>query len=409
MLGVVLFFSLRLSSVNAVNCAVRRGGNVQPWSFQRSESGCARFGAANTIREKEDTAEVFGSIISRARGVMVVLLMCGAATFAHAACSVTPAGSVICDQDTTSTDTVNTDGKSPSSQSRMQFFSNGSPIDAEIAPGVAIRGAGLELKESDGRRRTPRSIALTNDGTVAAQSEGTKAGIRLVGNGAPVTYGGFGSVSDGIGFALSATNIDGNIAIIADGNVAAGTRLTTAKGNRDNTPPGIKAIEYGAGDIMIAGAGNVSADNGRGIWADEQHKGMGNILVTGTGDVFTRGRICPGKGNFNHDLAKGKIGCSGIRATIDNADNPGSIVVNRSGNLTATSAGVNTITHGNGSTFVTTGQSARIVGLYEFGLESMSSGSGSITITTAAEWQRHVGRRRDFRRELGIWHQSPRE
>ena len=147
------------------------------------------------------------------------------------------------------------------------------------------------------------------------------------------------------------------------------------------TPPGVEADVTGGGNIVIGGVGDVTAPGGRGLIAEEGKTGRGSVLVTGTGNVSGQGRICPGV-DYNNGLKAGKVGCSGIRAIIDNRANGSDVTVNRSGNVTGTSTAINAITLGRGNVAVTTGQTARIVGAFEFGIEAMGQAVQSRPVAT---------------------------
>ena len=300
-------------------------------------------------------------------------------TFAEAACIISPAGMVNCSQITTTNFTTDTNGATSTSSSRTQLFENGSPIAAEIAPGVTINGAGFALGEL-GRART---IALSDDGAVIANAS-TQGAVVLSGNGGAVTYRGAGSVANITGPALFARNT-GDITLIVDGTVTGGAPGMPVNGLTP-TPAGIAADATGGGNVIVGGAGDVTAPGGRGLIAEEEKTGRGSVLVAGTGNVAGQGRICPGV-DFNLGLNVGKVGCSGIRAIIDNRADGSDVTVNRSGNVMGTSTAINAITLGRGNVAVTTGQTARIVGAFEFGIEAMGQGTrstGSIAVTTGA-------------------------
>ena len=295
---------------------------------------------------------------------------------AAAACGITAAGVVACDHNTHTRPTTDTNGARSPSNSRTQRFSNGAPIFAGIAPGVALHGAGLALETTGGPRGAGPSITLTNDGIVAA-SEKKLGAVALTGTGA-VDYRGTGSISNRAGIGLT-VDAAGPIAVTIDGAVTGSARGGVA------TPPGAEFVESGAGTIVIDGSGAVTGPSGRGLIAQQLASGSGGILVTGTGAVAGQGVLCPG-GNVSlaHALANGKVGCSGIRAVISGTRNASDVVVNRSGDVTGTSTAINAITHGAGNVTVTTGADAKIFGVNEFGIEATSYGSGRVAVSTGA-------------------------
>ena len=174
--------------------------------------------------------------------------------------------------------------------------------------------------------------------------------------------------------AILARSTNGDVTVIADGRVL-GT------GRPADAPPALKAVSFGAGNIVIGGSGTVTSRVGRGIWAQQDVTGTGSVLVTGTGDVNGLGALCPG-GHPRLARRNGKTGCSGIRAVIKNPASAGNVTVDRSGNVTATSAAINAFTRGSGNVTVTTGRNAQLKSL-EFGIETKASGPGNISISTS--------------------------
>ena len=215
----------------------------------------------------------------------------------------------------------------------------------------------------------------TGTGSVTGTSkEGIKA--STVGGPLNVTIGSGGVISTGLGYAgVNLTSANGDIFVLVIGSVIGGGTSPLV------APPGLMTTSNGAGNIVVDGSGTVVGTGGRGIWAKQSTTGLGGILITGTGETIAQGVICPSGDNPGGVLMNsGMTGCSGIRASIDNPANSSNIVINRSGNIMATSADINALTVGNGNITITPGSNVSLTGTYEFGIEAESAGQGSITV-----------------------------
>ena len=188
--------------------------------------------------------------------------------------------------------------------------------------------------------------------------------------------------------AIDLTSRNGDISVIANGNVSA---LGTPLPNSDNYASrvfgiassfgvhGIEATSTGRGNITVGGSGTIFGQYGRGIYALESITGLGGILVTGTGNTVS---------------GTATLGCcSGVRAQIENPANSSDVVVDRSGNFITTStlvvanAAVHAITAGTGNIIVEGGQDAIISNTGFFGIDAAAYGAGSkgsISVSTGA-------------------------
>ena len=335
-----------------------------------------------------------------ARSVALIAAVFGALMavpqLANAACSITRAGTVSCNTNTATTKTANIDGRKPSSSARTQRFHNGSAINGTIQPGVTVDGFGLHLVEKPGVKRTEEPITLNNQGQVAT-SNAVNA-LQLTGDGGLISYSGGGSVTDtdktkaglsvhnrggdasvvtGAGAISGATGIrastsgagaltiatgsgpvsgnagegllahtgnsaldvivgsggvttvgdnpaiklhseNGDISVTANGNVSA----NGAPKHKRNDIHGIQVTSKGLGNIIVAGSGTVFGQEGRGIFALENQAGLGGIVVTGTGDTIS---------------GTPTLGCcSAVRAEIKNPADPSNVIINRSGSFLPT-------------------------------------------------------------------------
>lgn len=371
---------------------------------------------------------------------------------ADAACLVTISGTVNCDADTTTTKIINVDGSVSSSSARTQRFHNGPAISGSIQPGITIGGFGLELTEKRGGKNAQEPITLNNQGQVTT-SENVNA-LKLSGDGGPISYSGDGSISStheqkaaldlknvggdvsvaaGAGAVSGATGIkasasgagaltiatgsgpvsgnagegvlahtgdsaldvtvgsggvtsvgdnpaiklhseNGNISVTANGNVSA----NGVPKHKRNDIHGIQVTSKGLGNIIVGGSGTVFGQEGRGIFALENQAGLGGIVVTGTGDTIS---------------GTPTLGCcSAVRAEIKNPADPSNVIINRSGSFFAYStqlnpvmAAIHALTAGSGNIIVEGGAGATISNSSLLGINATASGvasSGSIYVST---------------------------
>jgi uncharacterized protein with beta-barrel porin domain len=188
--------------------------------------------------------------------------------------------------------------------------------------------------------------------------------------------------------AIDLTSRNGDISVIANGNVSAlgaplpNTRHYAARVfgiATDFGVHGIEATSTGRGNITIGGSGTIFGEYGRGIYALEGLTGLGGILITGTGNTVS---------------GTATLGCcSALRAQIENPADSSDIVVDRSGNFITTStlvvanAALHAITAGTGNIIVQGGPDAVISNTGFFGIDAAAYGSGStgsINVSTGA-------------------------
>jgi uncharacterized protein with beta-barrel porin domain len=283
---------------------------------------------------------------------------------ASAACTVTAAGTVDCLANTTTTDTINTNGTTAASIDKRQEFDNGSNITGTVANGVTVNGFGLEL-------------ALTNAGgnnTITFTNSGTVAGLNLIGNGGLVTYTGNGTAS--IGAAI--TNVGtGGVTVTNNGVFGPG-------GNN-----GVFVHTQGAGPINVNGSGTFAGgQSGVFVLADDN----ASINVTSAGAISggTASGINASSAGGSLLVATGSTvsgGNSGIRATTLGS---GTVTVTTGGAVTGTSQWGILTGAANGNTSVNAGHNvtAGTVGIqatgFGSGLVDVNHTAGTITAGTIA-------------------------
>jgi hypothetical protein len=189
-----------------------------------------------------------------------------AATDASAACTVAPAGAVFCLANTTTTDTINTNGATTASSDKRQEFDNGANITAILA---TVDGYGLQFSLTNAGSNT---IDVTNIGTVTT-NQNVNA-LELNGNGGLVSYTGAGTVSTTAG--------GGNALAIR--NTGAGGVTVTNNGVFSSVSNYGLSIQttFGTGTITVNGSGTISSGFG-GIFASAG--GVANVNITGTGAI----------------------------------------------------------------------------------------------------------------------------
>jgi uncharacterized protein with beta-barrel porin domain len=225
------------------------------------------------------------------------------------------------------------------------------------------------------------AVAITTGSGLVSGTAGPGIVATTVNGAINVTVGSGGvtsRASDNSAIALTSTN--GNIVVNASGSVA-GYGSTAVGSDRINFVGGVHAISDGEGNISIGGSGTFFGQYGRPIWAEESTTGLGGILVTGSGATIEGSPV---------------IGCcSAIRAEIENPADSSNIVVERSGDVMATStlnppeakvsAGIHAITAGGGNIIIAGGSGATIsnTGLYGIDAEAFgAASSGSISVST---------------------------
>ncbi len=330
-----------------------------------------------------------------------IALVTAAPQTANAACAVSATGSVNCNADTTSTETINIDGGNPSSSARTQRFHNGAAITGAIQPGVTVSGFGLELTAKPGGKNTQEPITVDDQGQVTTGNNVNA--LQLSGDGGSISYAGDGSISNTNNnkAALDIRNVRGDISA-ATGNGAisgaTGINARTTKGGAltittgsglisGGSGPGVQASTRNGALAVTVGTGGVvsHARNNSAITATSTN---GNISVTANGTVDGDGTVA-GKGdrinlvggayatsNGNGNITIGGSGtffgqygraiwaeegatglggilitgsgatiegsanlgcCSAIRAEIDNPADSSNVIVDRTGNVTDSS------------------------------------------------------------------------
>nr|WP_246583580.1 Ig-like domain-containing protein [Bradyrhizobium iriomotense] len=179
----------------------------------------------------------------------------------------------------------------------------------------------------------------------------------------PVAIGGSGNITTSAGDAID---------LYATGASAGNPANLTVNptGQITGAESGISVIQNAAGSITVTTSGTVVGQAGRGILAQQNATGTGNILINGSGNVTGTGAAF-----------------SGIVAVNLNSANNNDITVSQSGNVTGGHDGIRVQTNGNGNISVTTAPNpleatAQIIGLTLYGIEAQSKGTGNIQITT---------------------------
>jgi uncharacterized protein with beta-barrel porin domain len=371
---------------------------------------------------------------------------------ANAVCMVSIAGSVNCDANTTTTETTNQNGTQSASSDRQQFFDKKNALIGTVQPGVTVDGFGLELTQGAAAHLP---VTMDNEGLVTAAQvravtlEGNGGTISYFGNGSAINTAGIwagllvdnvaGNVSIATGRgtirgatginasatgpgaltiatgsgavhgvaaegilaqtetgpltvivgkggvtsvggnapAIDLTSTNGNISITANGDVGAtGEPPDTPHGIYGQTVHDIRGIQItsnGRGNITVDGSGTIYGQAGRAIYALEGPHALGGILVTGSGNTIS--------GDYG----------SAIRAQIENPADASDVIVDRSGNVSASQAtvpmsAIHAITAGSGNIIVAGGVGARISNPSFFGINATAYGaasSGSISVSTA--------------------------
>lgn len=227
----------------------------------------------------------------------------------------------------------------------------------------------------------PAIIVTSATGNAWATANGTTTGL---------TYGVYAEVTSAAAtsFVLvdGTGNVTGGTTGIYANNNGSGTTTVTGSGNTiGQGADGIDAFSV-AGDVLVNKTGTVTGW-GNGIDADST--GGGNVTVDGVGDVLantgggTATGIIAASSGGDGDVQVTPAGTvTGYRGIYASADGLGTVTVTTAsgaaGNVTGTgSSGIETIAN-NGDTTVT--NNAALVSGATFGVTSLSSGTGAITI-----------------------------
>ena len=171
--------------------------------------------------------------------------------------------------------------------------------------------------------------------------------------------------------------INGLIDEPVDGVFATGAGDVTVTQNTPNlvtTDAGVIAESFGTGNVTVSGTGSIEGDGnktGGGLYQGAifalQTGTLGSVLVGGLGTTVSANGV-------------------GIDAEIGNATNNGSIVVDRSGTVTAGLTGILAATNGGGNVTVNTYASVTAgnasVGIEAVQLALQLGGNGDVTVTT---------------------------
>lgn len=233
----------------------------------------------------------------------------------------------------------------------------------------------------------PAIIVTSATGNAWATANGTTTGL---------TYGVYAEVTSAAATSFVLVDGTGNITGGTTGIYAnnAGSGTTTVTGSGNTIGQGADGIDAGsvAGDILVNKSGTVTGW-GNGIDADST--GGGNVTVDGVGDVLANtgggtgtGIIAASSGGNGNVQVTPAGTVTGYRGIYASADGLGTVTVTTAsgaaGNVTGTgSSGIDTIAN-NGDTTVT--NNAALVSGATFGVTSLSTGTGAITIDGAGTY-----------------------
>lgn len=264
---------------------------------------------------KHMTAKSTGYVLPRAIHISTLLGSVTAAAMmawsspAAAQCAVTSAPNTVnCAVNTATTDNRNDDAAIAAASNRHQLFTKGGDVVGTVGAGITVSQFGLAISSTQAGAK----INVTNDGVIQVDAgktatDGGNSALSLQAKGGKITYVGATVENKGTGGAIGAFNTVGSIAVDVTALAKAANGI------------GVDASTSGAGDIAITGAGSVFGSS-IGINA-VQSAGTGSIAVTGTGTTAATG---------NGPVA------IGIAAQVLGAGSPGSLTVDRSGDITVT-------------------------------------------------------------------------
>jgi T5SS/PEP-CTERM-associated repeat protein len=177
------------------------------------------------------------------------------------------------------------------------------------------------------------------------------------------------------------TSYTANLSTLTDGTItsslavntdAAGNSFTAVNGTSAVALSGfnvagnpIQVIQNGAGDITIIPNGNLTAQSGDGVIAEQSASGTGNVTVNAGGHLSGQG-----------------TGSIGVLAENLNAANAGTISVTATGGASGAFDGVDIVNQGAGNITVEAG--GAIAGTAQFGIRAEAHGTGSISLVTDA-------------------------
>ena len=291
-------------------------------------------------------------------------------TDASAACTVTTTGTVDCLANTTTTNTINTNGATAPSSDKLQEFDNGSNITGTIANGVTVDGFGLQLSLTNAARTN--TIGVTNSGTVTTNQ--SVNALELNGNGGLVSYIGSGTVSTTAGGGNAHGRYEHGACRRRHGHQQ--RRLQLLQQSRPFHPDDGGST----GTITVDGSGTITGGSS-GIYATAD--GAANINITSGGAIAggtARASTAASTGG-NVLVATGSTvsgGTSGISATTIGT---GTVTVTTGGAVTGTTQCGILTTAANGNTTVNAGHD---VTAGTAGIRSTGLGSGLIDINHTA-------------------------
>jgi len=223
---------------------------------------------------------------------------------AMAACSVTAVGlgaEILCDVDTTTTNTTYVGGAT-SSDREFQFSVD--TLLTQVDAGVLVDGYGLALTDLDGNN----TLTVVNDGTIQVDAGNTPTvggsaalNVSLLGS-STLDYSGAGDIVNlGTGAGLEVTAVDGSVTGVTSGDI------TAANGR------GLDIQTSGTGSIDFTSSGLISSDTANGVWAQ---------ILSATG------------GDLTLDVNDVTAGTGFYAVYTDSASNTGNIDITSSGTLT---------------------------------------------------------------------------
>lgn len=218
-------------------------------------------------------------------------------------------------------------------------------------------GATLELAGADAQTITfaggtdtlqlDKVVGESFTGTIAGQS--TKAGT--------FTIKGTADITTSSGDALDFTASGGTLATPAD-------IVLTPTGALTGAANGIVVTQNGTGGISLTASGNITGQNGHGIWLRDSATGAGNITVNNLTGKATG------------------TGANSVGVLVENLNvaNNGAISITQLGGAVGGAYGIDAVTAGGGDVTIDAG--GTITGGSIYGIRSRSYGAGDQTVTT---------------------------
>jgi outer membrane autotransporter protein len=285
------------------------------------------------------------------------VLMAPQQTLAACSTSGTNPVTILCAENTTTTDTTNSTSPNPATSDRRQLFD--ANLIGQVNAGVTVSGFGLLLVANAGGA----GINFTNNGSVIG-------GATLQGNGGTINYSGNGSISNS---SLASALVIGNA---GTGVINFGTAATPIAPNF-SAGTGIQIVTNDGDQNSFLNGGTVSITTPTGIGLDLQSN-AGNINATIGNTNIRNSSILVGSATGISAQTSGNISISssasiGVDVTpmhrgIDAISTSGNVTVNMTGGTinfaegTSDPRGIHAETGGAGNIEVTTSATGQITG-----------------------------------------------